>query len=67
MTDTVIGFQDKIRALIHKAISDLLANSQLDNYEEDYDKEKQCWTISLSFNEGDERDMKIKLDINPDG
>ena len=67
MTDTVIEFQSKIRVLIHKAVSDLLANSQLDNYEEDYDEEKQCWTISLSFNEGDEREMKIKLDINPDG
>ena len=66
MTDEVINFQEKIRKSIHIAIGEQLANHTLDAFEESYKEESQKWVIKVSFNHGDERIMKVILDINPD-
>ena len=55
-----------LRKDLHRIIGDELKQGSIDLFTEEYDEPKQLWTIDLSFNLGDIRTLRIKLDINPD-
>lgn len=55
-----------LRKGIHELIGNEVEEGKIDEYSELFDEPTQVWTIELSFNMGDPRTLKIKLDINPD-
>ena len=66
MADLVLEMVRSIQNAANHFIGQALKDNKIDSYSMIYDEETQCWTIEVSFNEGDAREIKIKLDVNPD-
>lgn len=67
MVDYVKDLQNQLRDAVHAQISQLVVKNKIEEFKEEYDEETKTWTFEIVFNEGDDRTMKVKLDINPDG
>jgi len=66
MADAVLEMVRSIQNAANHFIGQALKENKIDSYSMEYNEETQCWTIEVSFNEGDAREIKIKLDVNPD-
>ena len=66
MADLVLEMVRSIQNAANHFIGQALKENKIDEYSMVFDEETNCWTIEVSFNEGDEREIKIKIDVNPD-
>ena len=58
---------DFLRQAVREIVSSALQANKIDEYtEHSYDEENQLYTFDISYNQGDPRTLKIKLDVNPD-
>jgi len=63
----VLEYIQALRKCIRELSGVCLKEGRIDSYEEEeYDEENQLYTIQISFNQGDDRELKIKIDLNPD-
>lgn len=63
----VLEFIQAMRKCVRELTGVTVKKGYIDEYEEiPYDEVNQIYTINLSFNQGDDRELRIKLDLNPD-
>jgi len=63
----VLEFIQCLRKCVRELTGVCVKEGRIDEYTEQlYDEEKQTYTIDISFNAGDDRELKIKIDLNPD-
>lgn len=63
----VLEYVQALRKCVRELTGVCVKNGRIDEYEEVlYNEETQTHIINISFNEGDDRTLKIKFDINPD-
>ena len=66
MADLVWELINAVKVQISDIASKSIRDEKIDEFSMSYDEEAQTWTFEISFNSGDERSVKIKLDVNPD-
>ena len=66
MADLVWELINAVKVQISDIASKSIRDENIDEFSMSYDEESQTWTFEISFNSGDERTVKIKLDVNPD-
>lgn len=66
MSDKVWQLVDAVKAEVSKHVGKAVENGELDDFSMGFDEPSQTWTFEISFNMGDDRTLKIKLDVNPD-
>ena len=66
MTDLVWELVNAVKLQVSDIAAKAIRDEAIDEFSMDYDDEAQLWTFEISFNSGDERTVKIKLDVNPD-
>ena len=66
MADEVLALRDAIKTSINQNVGNYLMDNSLDHYTMAWVEEDKTWIIEISFNAGDERTLKITLDIDPD-
>lgn len=64
MIDVVEELQGILREAVHKEVAGLIIKKKVEEFKEDYNEETKVWTFCIEFNEGDNRQLDVILDIN---